>query len=114
MSIQTAKSAAIAGTARRLSGCPRQTATSATRATVNRAVVSGTSSWVAIISAKAVISAARIATQGIICRLCRHPSAIVSTTKAASTVDAAAAERTWQRAVDSQSKGERINTEVNA
>src|ERR1035438_5470977 len=114
MSSQTAKSAAIAGTARRLSRCPRQAATSVTRATVNKAAVSDTSSWVAIISAKAVITAESVATHGIICRLCCHASANVSTTKAASTTEVEAAETTWKRAVDSHSKGERINAEVTA
>ena len=52
-----------------LSRCPRQTTTSVARATASSSAVNGTSSWVAMMSARAVATAARVATHGITCRV---------------------------------------------
>src|ERR1700756_766627 len=112
MRAHTAKSAAIAGTARTLSRCPRQAVASVASATTNKAVVSGTSSWVVMINARAVITVAKVATQGIICRLRCHASVNVSTAKAHSTTELKAGDSTWKRTVDSHSKGERMSAEV--
>src|SRR5579864_9760677 len=94
ISNQTAKSAAIAGTARRLRRCSMQAANSVARATASRAAVSGTSSRVAMISATAVITVDRVAIHGISCRLGCHARANASTTNATSTTAVNAGVRT--------------------
>src|SRR5579864_5214333 len=101
----TAKSAAMADTARRLSRCSRQVATSVAKATASKAAVRGTSSWVAMMSARAVITVARVATQGTNCSLRRHARANASTTNATSTTAVKAGASTWKRTVDSHSSG---------
>src|SRR5579864_34898 len=114
MSNQTAKSAAMAGTARRLRRCSRQAATSVASATASRAAVSGTSSRVAIMSATAVMTVDKVAIHGISWRLRCHARANASTTNATSTTAANAGARTWKRTVDSQSSGARISAAVTA
>src|SRR5207302_9642266 len=74
--------------------------------------VSGTSSWVSIISASAVMTDDSVAIHGISCRSLRHASAMVSTTNATVTAAATAGERTWKRTVDSHNSGERISVDV--
>ena len=76
------------------------------------AAVKGTSSWVSTMSAKAVATAANVATHGITCRFCRQASARASTTNATSRAAVTLGGRTWKRTVPSHSRGAKINADV--
>src|SRR5205807_9450582 len=98
--------------ARKLRRCSRQAADSVASATASNAAVNGTSSRVAMMSAKAIITLDKVAIHGISWRLRCQARANDSTTNPTRTTAVKTGARTWKRTVDSYNNGERISAAV--